>query len=236
MKNLVHLTHEEMVLLIDGELDAVAQGRVETHLADCAECLKRYEDLAEFSGVLNHSIESFPVAVPPGARQRLEAAMGQHPAIRPMRPIRWWQWAAVAAGLIIMLALLHPRRSSPVEVKPASPSVAKSTPSQTAPVSSAIPKPTITKKRPLAPSASHRAKQDPSFENAFIRLPYSDPSLPINTADVVRVEIPLSALANSGVIRTPPGTADALVKAEVLLGLDGQPSAIRLVSARMDAN
>jgi hypothetical protein len=67
-------------------------------------------------------------------------------------------------------------------------------------------------------------------------LPYSDPSLPINTADIVRVEIPLSALASSGIIRTQPGTADALVKADVLLGMDGQPSAIRLVSAHMDTN
>jgi hypothetical protein len=70
-------------------------------------------------------------------------------------------------------------------------------------------------------------------DNAFIRLPYSDPSLPINPADIVRVEIPLSALANTGIIRAQPGTADALVKADVLLGLDGQPSAIRLVSATM---
>lgn len=233
MKNLAHLTYEEMVRLLDSELDAVGQARIETHLANCAECLKRYESLAEFSETLSHAIETLPIVVPPAARQRLETAIEQRATITLMRPIRWWPWAAVAAGLILVLFLLHSRRSSLVGARPAAPSIAKSTPLETTPASRTIPKPAVAKTRSAAPSASRRVNQDSSFDNAFIRLPYSDPSLPINTADIVRVEIPLSALASSGVIRTQPGTADALVKADVLLGLDGQPSAIRLVSATM---
>ncbi|HXE14406.1 MAG TPA: zf-HC2 domain-containing protein [Bryobacteraceae bacterium] len=227
MKNLAHLTYEEMVRLIDSEIDTAAQARVETHLANCAECLKRYEDLAEFSETLSHAIETIPVAVPAAAHQRLEAAMEQRAGITPMRPIRWWQWAAVAAGLVVTLFLLHSRRSSFVRVEPAAPAN-----TEPAPV---VAKSNPVEARPVSPVAVHHKprQQSSNLDNAFIRLPYSDPSLPINTADVIRVEIPLSALASSGVIRTQPGTADALVKADVLLGLDGQPSAIRLVSATM---
>lgn len=239
MKNLVHLTHEEMVCFIDGEMDAVAQGRVETHLANCAECLTRYEEFAEFSGVLNHAIETIPIAVPPAARQRVEAAIEQRVNLPALQPIPWSRWAAVAAGLLITLFLLH-HTSAPLPERAISETRARAQPTRPA---FAAPAPAIAKSnrdeaRAASPVAVHHIprQQRSNVDNAFIRLPYSDPSLPINTADIVRVEIPLSALASSGIIRTQPGTADALVKADVLLGLDGQPSAIRLVSAHMDTN
>jgi hypothetical protein len=80
-------------------------------------------------------------------------------------------------------------------------------------------------KKPRRPSSRHPYRPD----NGFIRLPYSDPSLPIDSSDVVRVQLRLSALANSGVVRALPGAGDPLVQADVLLGLDGQPSAIRIL-------
>jgi hypothetical protein len=238
MKNFAHLTHEEMVRLIDGELDAMAQARAETHLANCAGCLQRYEDLAEFSEALHHAIETIPVAIPPAARQRLEAAMEQRSGVPALRPIPWWQWAAMAAGLALVFLLLgrtqvrQSRHASPemhARVEPVRSAIAEPDPIP-------LKKPNVRKASPVSSAPAHPVNDESTFENAFIRLPYSDPALPLNTADVVRVEIPLSALASSGVIRTQPGTADALVKADVLLGLDGQPSAIRLVSARMITN
>jgi hypothetical protein len=238
MKNLAHLTHEEMVRLIDGELDAIAQARVETHLANCAECLKRYEDLAEFSGALNHAIETVLVPVPAAARPRLEAAMEQRASIPALRPIPWWQWAAMAAGLALVFLLLGQMRTRQPE-RDFQETHAKMEPAPTVPAAPApitAKKPSVARAKHALPTAARPVNDDSTFENAFIRLPYSDPSLPVNTADIVRVEIPLSALASSGVVRTQPGTADTLVKADVLLGLDGQPSAIRLVSARMITN
>lgn len=232
MKHFAHLTNEEMVRFVDGEIDAVAQARVETHLANCAECLKRYEEFAELSEVLNHAIETIPVAIPPAARQRLEAAMKQRAGLPALRPIPWWQWAAVAASLLITLLLLRfphsPQPEHRVGAKPASPATTAPAP--------AIAKSDHVKHLGAMPVKRHSAEHQSSVDNAFIRLPYSDPSLPINTADIVRVEIPLSALSNTGIIRIQPGAGDALVKADVLLGLDGQPSAIRLVSASMITN
>ena len=237
MKNLAHVTHEEMVRLIDGEMDAITQGRVETHLANCAECLKEYEELAEFSEALNHAIETIPAAVPPAARQRLEAAIEHRASAPGLRPIPWWQWAAVAACLALAFLLLgrartpQPERASPemrVTAQPTPPAIAEPVP--------AVAKSSRAKHAAARHNSPAATVSEYPFDNAFIRLPYSDPSLPINTADMIQVEIPLSALARSGIIRTQPGSADALVKADVLLGLDGQPSAIRLVSAHMITN
>jgi hypothetical protein len=41
----------------------------------------------------------------------------------------------------------------------------------------------------------------------------------------------LSMLAHAGVIQMSPGAPDAPVEADLLLGIDGQPYAVRLVSA-----
>jgi hypothetical protein len=43
----------------------------------------------------------------------------------------------------------------------------------------------------------------------------------------------LSSLTNAGVIHVVPGTPDNWVQADVLLGIDGEPSGIRLVSPKL---
>jgi hypothetical protein len=70
--------------------------------------------------------------------------------------------------------------------------------------------------------------------SSFIRLPYSDPSLPLESADVIRVRMRASTLANAGIIRVSPNTNDGWVQADVLLGIDGEPRGIRLISAQSD--
>lgn len=223
MKNATHPTQEEMLQAIDGELEPSDHARVDTHLANCGQCLGRYEDLAQLSETLNHAIETAPVAAPASARQRLEAALENSRGAHPIQPVAIWKWVAVAAGLVLLLLLFRQQPTPPRQTAAAISKELPTAPRETA-IPHAVPVQALSKKR--GRPSSHHAR-GPDY--GFIRLPYSDPSLPIDSADVVRVQLHLSALADTGVVRVLPGASDPLVQADVLLGLDGQPSAIRIL-------
>jgi hypothetical protein len=79
-----------------------------------------------------------------------------------------------------------------------------------------------------------RRDAEPEVATAFFPLTYS--SLPISNAQLVRVQVPRSALASFGLapIDVPGsaagGTASATVAADVLVGEDGVARAVRFVS------
>lgn len=232
MKNAAHLTHEEMVRSLDGELASSEQAAVETHLANCEECLKRYESLAEVSERLRHVIETASVSASAQARERLAVSVEQSEDGARVRPPALWKWAAAAAGLAIILLVIVQQRPRSVQETVARKTAPRSAQLDAKETVHALPPATEDAHSPRRRPAQAVRRDKGSFspvEGAFIRLPYSDPSLPIQASDVVHVEMRLSSLANAGVIRAAPGPGDPLVRADVLLGMDGQPSAIRLV-------
>jgi len=84
------------------------------------------------------------------------------------------------------------------------------------------------------PQPSTSASRGGEVATAFFPLAYS--SLPISNAQLVRVQVPRSALASFGLapIDVPAaaagGTASATVSADVLVGEDGVARAVRFVS------
>jgi hypothetical protein len=75
---------------------------------------------------------------------------------------------------------------------------------------------------------------DSEYATAFVPLPYADDPTAIDGGTVVRVILSRPALASLGVPVTDPGATDQ-IPADLLLGEDGSPQAIRLVSqARVD--
>jgi hypothetical protein len=233
MKNATHLTQEEMVQSIDGELEASEQVELEIHLANCEQCLNQYERLAELSETLRHVMETASVSVPAQARSRLAASIeGSRNDIGIRRPV-FWKLAALAAGLVVLLLLIvqqTPRAVQKTVTKAMAPPTASHSEGENAlPVHSEAPDVRSPRRRLPAQTARRVEARSSPVEGAFIRLPYSDPSLPLQTSDVVHVEMRLSSLANAGIISAVPGPGDPTVRADLLLGLDGQPSAIRLV-------
>jgi hypothetical protein len=232
MKNLAHLTQEEMVQAMDGELASNAQAELELHLANCEDCLNRFERLVQLSESLKHVVETALVSVPPQARDRLTASIEASRSEVRVRPPALWKWAAAAAGLAILMLLLVQQRPGAVREIAATKTEPPSARREPAVAAHALPSRTREARSPRHRPAktARQIKADFfSIEGAFIRLPYSDPSLPIQASDIIHVEVPLSSLANAGVIRAAPVPGDPLVRADVLLGMDGQPSAIRLV-------
>jgi hypothetical protein len=240
MSDVTHVTDRHLARAIDGEMTAEEHAEFEAHLVRCDACLERWEALAEFWNEIERAIDTTPVKAPRGAREQLvEALAGERtntPA-RAARRIPGWYWAAAiaATAAILFFASREPKQAAPkqdvarhqIEANPA-------------PVATRLPdSPALPAQDSGQPARRKAARNEGSRQqtagnaetSAFIRLPYVDAAQPMQTAGLVRVQMRLSMLANAGVIRMMPGASDGPVQADVLLGLDGQPYAIRLVSA-----
>jgi hypothetical protein len=75
------------------------------------------------------------------------------------------------------------------------------------------------------------SRSAPAANDEFIAVPYASPIGPYERADLVRVNVPVTALAQWGL---PVSTfnPNQRVDAEVVLGEDGLARAVRLVSNR----
>jgi hypothetical protein len=68
--------------------------------------------------------------------------------------------------------------------------------------------------------------------DGFVPLPASDGLPAFESGQIVRMEIPLTSLPNYGV-QISPEAVDKPVQADLLVGQDGQPRAIRLVTREL---
>ena len=94
---------EEFSALLDGELSPDAKAAVETHLAECADCLRALADFkrvdALYSGLPAHD-------APEGFEERVHAAARPRIVRFPRRPLahkRLWPLLAAAAAFIVIL-------------------------------------------------------------------------------------------------------------------------------------
>jgi hypothetical protein len=79
-----------------------------------------------------------------------------------------------------------------------------------------------------APKRRHKSKPVPK-ESPFLRIPYSMPLAPNERAEMIRVEMPVSALAAAG-IRIATADTGAKAQADLIVGEDGMARAVRIVS------
>ena len=117
--------NEKISLLIDGELPPTEARLVEHHLTECVECqLLRVDFLSLRSQIGDYA----PALGPAAQRQALAKILSRQGvttgrSIRPARDFAWGfnpAWAAAAAGLIIVAALITLalyRNSHPVDVR-----------------------------------------------------------------------------------------------------------------------
>src|SRR5580704_8254870 len=101
-----HLSDEELLLAVDGELSARAAGRVQSHLAACWSCRTRKQEIELAIGEFVHEYEgSLDGQIPPadGPRALLKAQLAQlsgtelasHTVYRKLA----WAIVGVACGL-----------------------------------------------------------------------------------------------------------------------------------------
>lgn len=161
---------------------------------------------------------------PPRVEATLLAEFRRRKAIR-----NTWRWAvAAAAVLAIVLAAasaLRPRaREVAVTLPSARPAVAEQ---RKAPVTA---EPAVKRRAPTARRAVRKRPRTTAPEqDRFVPVLYADDLASMESGQIVRVELPRSALAAFG-IPIADDRPSARIRTDVLLGEDGTARAVRFVN------
>jgi hypothetical protein len=181
-------------------------GKQHEHLIECSSCSKLLErQLAVKAGLRRMAQQTRSVEAPGHLEEALLAAFRQQanipvvPARHPSRK-QMLTWVFAAAAMVTLAIASFDLRHG-ARSRTATPAV--------------------------APSANVRSVEDfDTSDSGFMSLPYSVEAA-VEDGDVVDVEVPRSALVALGV---PAGEEGGdLVTAEVALGPDGMPEAVRLL-------
>ena len=202
-----HLNNGLLIGFLDGELSDSEFFAVRSHLTSCAACRSRRDN---FAG-LSRQVESLVRATPIGDGQK-----GRSDLVRSLAAVRGPELERKSSfdtprhfgwgmGLVaaVLIGLLFAPRLYRSDHEPAL-------------------------------SESHvRTISIAVNGESFLVLPYSDPDLPMTAPRIVEMQVPVSALAAQGIIFDPvaSGSPDRTVLANVLLGLDGQPLGVHVLSS-----
>lgn len=223
---MTHLNDDLLIRHLDDELSSSELLSVELHLEGCDECRSRLAAVRRATGAVDDLFLSMQPAFLEsergelaqalakqqldGERMRADAAgrLEQNKKLvsRGASYRRRFEWvSAVAACLAAGVFYFSQRRSDSPMNSPAS--IVKATPAVLN-----------------------------SFDvdgEKFWALPYSNPDLPV-TARVIQMEVPVASLADAGIVVEPllnrTSEPDRAVLADILLGLDGQPVGVHVVS------
>ncbi len=242
--------------LVDLARDAETQHvePVRAHLARCAACSRRFRDEQNLTAGLRALAEATATSAPSEALEgRLMALFDEQAETTAPRPVAakhmraWWMPAAAVLALATAgtLAWLHvtagsrpvkePRAAAMPAGGAAAPGVAAPGPDvQVAPpVAQTAPSPAATSRshagRAGRPTHAPRAV----VAEGFVPLPWAAGLPDFDRGEIVRMDIPLTALPLYG-IEIPADAEDRPVRADMLVGQDGQPRAIRLVTPQPD--
>jgi hypothetical protein len=237
--------HEYQDAILDfvrHELDEEGVRSLRSHLERCAGCAYRVREQQVLAERLNALAAATMGEMPPSVLETrlLERFVAEH-SVGPVtntdaRPVvvasKWLKIAAalaLATAALVWWSLLGVSRSGlPPEVaisapQPAAPSPA---PQRVETVTTSAPEPAL-----KAPSRARRPARV-VHPDGFVPLPASDGLPAFESGQIVRMEIPLTSLPNYGV-QISPEAVDKPVQADLLVGQDGQPRAIRLVTREL---
>jgi len=211
MKRSDHLSKDLLARAVDDELSAVEALLVESHLPVCETCRKAHRQLRS----LSFRLESMVAASVPNrygeerealvqALEARESKVAAAPARKIFRQFGWGMAiaAALTIGILVSPQWLHSAKTGITQ----------------------------TRNGTLESSATFEINGE-----TFVALPYSNPDLPLPAPHIVQMEVPVSSLAQAGLVFEPVSdevsTSDRSVLADVLLGMDGQPVGVHVITA-----
>ena len=180
------------------------------HLAGCAPCRARMERQQELArGLRATAVSLRHLAAPSRTEARLLAAFREHSGAAQPRPRRGWipaaAWgAAIAAMIAIGVTVVRERQ----------PEARESAPSRAVELVS------------TDGNAQTGSALDAAVEDGFLMLPGAAQLSPAGDLNLVRVELPRSAMMQVGIEVSPERSAET-VEAEVMVGSDGLARAVR---------
>jgi anti-sigma factor RsiW len=192
-----------LVRAMDNELSPAEMEWVPAHVTECADCRREYEAIESVSFGLESLVNRAPVVEQLGDRQQLAALKAiRHAPDRVMRRFGWGM--AIAATLAIGI-IVAPK-----------------------------PKAVITDTTEVEQASAAVSNAIEVDGETFVALPYSNPDLPTSAPRIVQMQVPVSSLADIGLgleqLANEVSNQDRTVLADVLLGADGQPLGVHVVS------
>jgi hypothetical protein len=206
MTHAVHLSDDLLIRSIDMEpgADLTIEERLyaERHLAACASCRRRRQEWAQSLDLVETAVAEVDPVVPVDSRRRLATALGEKEAVLPgdtiVKTSSKTAWWQLAVAASVACAVL-----SGLALRPYFNPTGNG-------------------------NGTARQAVAETLETDYVPLPYSTAVVSPAEAQVVRVEMPASALRDAGIFVA--SADDEYLDADVLLGLDGQPQGIRLVN------
>ncbi|MDQ2841079.1 MAG: zf-HC2 domain-containing protein [Acidobacteriota bacterium] len=205
MRDLDHLDSDLLIQFLDGELPDERFVEVREHLAFCAACRQRRDEFGILSFRVDALVSALPAGYSPTHRIDLTKALVS-PGPAPIVPTKGqalprFAWALAAAASLVIGIIL----ASGLH-------------------------------RRTRSAQTNAAVSPASIEvngESFLALPYSNPDLPVNAPRIVEMQVPVASLAEAGIYFSPAanGSVDRTVAANVLLGLDGQPLGVHVLSS-----
>lgn len=250
-----HLNEIELVMALDGELEPYDLKRAVDHLAECGACRAQWENLQGVSAKVEEYQERlYPTERTPFLPMRASTREQIRAAKEKPRNTAWarfpnWGLAVAAVVLISVGVGVFAFRTSGSKEGPhtgITGGLREVAARETAPEVGPLNRDTHATATISVPSLASNAARKNSQENRpiktpaaskpdktlaqFTELPFSDASLPLEDATVVRVTLPAAALRQAGVA-VEEDSANAMLQAEVVLGIDGLPRGIRLLNS-----
>ena len=242
-----------------------AQSRLREHLAACAGCAARFAREQQLTAGLDEVADAAPQTSRSDAieAQLLRAFAAQHAAgsraaASPRMPVgarAAWGWLAAAAVLVLAVVVWRGTGSRqapdaagpgpaavatmPAEVLAAAPAAAQTAPRRDEATIAVPPRDTSPRPAPDRARAARGSVQPavPAGDEGilrFVSLPTAIGLPEFESGRIVRVELTTAMLPAYG-IDVVPGSESGVVEADVLVGQDDQPRAIRFENLKSDS-
>jgi len=201
-----HPAEDLLIRALDDELPTGDALEVNSHLSVCESCRRRYQALRHLSASIELAVAAPQLQLSHEQRSRLERQLEDSKLAAPV-PNASYVLRRLSWAVAIAAALAFLLMFVPQWKR-------------------------AVKTGPVA------AVQPSAFEvdgESFVALPYSNPDLPLNASHVVQMQVPVSSLADAGIVFEPisneMSSSDRSVLADVLLGIDGRPLGIHVLNA-----
>ena len=207
-----HLESALLAQLIDSELTPTAASAARLHLSACPSCQAKYQDFRKLSDELDRSLTvCHPVPVLDRSTLSARLASQVNGPVAPRRSLlRPFGWSISVAAALALAVLFVPQWISMHGGRAKAGSGSSLTASS------------------LAPAITVDGE-------CFVLLTYSNPDIPIDSPRIVEMEVPVRSLADAGIVFEPMSQQaawpDRSVRADVLLGMDGQPLGVHVLTA-----
>jgi hypothetical protein len=185
-------------------------------------------ELAHVDALMSKLAQESPRQAPLRVRQHVAQAVEQYRSLQQTSTNRWLLAAAVLLAALVLTAGSIIFKRSGQRAQPPSEITAHATP-QPKPAGLEPQPSSVPKTLPTAKTKAHQRANATEPQPVFVTLPFSDPALMSGTSVTIRLALSEAELLAMGVRPIESNSSGSYV-ADLVLGDDGLPRAIRIVS------